>query len=75
MDLFNLDPPRVDALMRPIFEAAGIADDFMPERERFPLDSGLQRAEQAELHHRFLARRRSGHLAGFSGSSAALKRF
>jgi hypothetical protein len=36
VDIFNLKPLKVDAVMRPIFEAAGIADDFIPARERFP---------------------------------------
>lgn len=35
-DTFNLTAEQADALVRQIFEAAGIPDDFMPWRERFP---------------------------------------
>src|ERR1700687_3230677 len=31
----NLSPKPVDALVRPIFEASGIFDDFIPWNERF----------------------------------------
>jgi len=34
--LFNLSPQEVDRVMCPIFEASGLADDFMPADERFP---------------------------------------
>ena len=34
--LVENDPRQVDELVRPIFEAAGIADDFIPWREAFP---------------------------------------
>lgn len=32
----NLGPAAVDELVRPIFEAAGILEDFVPWREAFP---------------------------------------
>lgn len=35
-ELCNLRPDAVDRLMRPLFEAAGIEDDFIPWRQRFP---------------------------------------
>ena len=35
-DLHNLEMHDVDDLCRPIFEASGIGDDFMPASERFP---------------------------------------
>ncbi|HEV8534871.1 MAG TPA: hypothetical protein VGR87_04010 [Candidatus Limnocylindria bacterium] len=35
-DLRNLEPAEVDALVRPIFEAADITGDFIPWQERFP---------------------------------------
>lgn len=36
VDLTQLGPKQVDRLVRPIFEASGILDDFMPWGERFP---------------------------------------
>lgn len=35
-ELCNLKPEAVDELVRPIFEAAGLAGDFIPWSERFP---------------------------------------
>jgi hypothetical protein len=35
-DMTNLSPKPVDVLVRPVFEASGILDDFMPWDERFP---------------------------------------
>ncbi len=34
--LGSLAPPKVDEFVRPIFEASGLADDFIPWREAFP---------------------------------------
>jgi len=52
-DLLNLDPHGVDQLVRPVFEAAGIAEDFIPWRERFPDETDGIPDIGSRRHYRF----------------------